>query len=43
MNMNDDMMAGNDNINLNMKGGEFGDDTIIQKIIRKKYYQLIIK
>ena len=32
--MNDDI--GNDNINLNMKGGEFGDDTIIQKIIRKK-------
>ena len=32
--MDVDIMAGNDNINLNMKGGEFGDDTIIQKIIR---------
>ncbi len=37
--MNDDM-SGNDNININMKGGEFGDDTIIQKIIRKKIFIL---
>lgn len=32
--MNDDIMDEKDMINLNMKGGEFGDDSIIQKIIR---------
>lgn len=32
--MTDDIMDGKDMINLNMKGGEFGDDTIMQKIIR---------
>merc|ERR1712151_342022 len=31
--MNDDMMAENENINLNMKGGEFGNETNIQQII----------
>ncbi len=37
--MNDDLMDTKDMINLNRKGGEFGDGTIIQKIIRK-YYQI---
>ncbi len=32
--MTDDIMDGKDMINLNMKGGEFGDDSIMQKIIR---------
>lgn len=34
--MTDDIMDGKDMINLNMKGGEFGNDTIMQQIIRNQ-------